>query len=408
MAKTVKDKTLDSATARSKLAPSGVPYWRNLDKGLHLGYRKGKTGGVWVLRRYLGAGSYRVENIGTADDHGNADGHTIFDFYQAQRKAREVAAKAAAPTGVAGFTVAKAMAAYRAQPNHKDDLPTKGRIEKLILPKLGNELVAELTKMKLNEWFKDLVPPIDDEDEDDTRRRKASANRVLAILRAALNLAFQDEENKITSDVAWRILKPFANTDAPIERFLSDDECRRLVNAAQGSFRDLVRAALFTACRYGDLRKMRVSDFDPENKMILVRKPKSRKWRHVNLNDEAVEFFSVLAAGKPRTAYLLIKDDGQPWGEGDQSRLMKYACKAASIDPPIGIHILRHTVASRMLKAGVPMSVIASHLGHANTRMTEKHYAHLAPSHVAEVVRGMAPLGIGEETNIVTIAKRGK
>jgi hypothetical protein len=32
----------------------------------------------------------------------------------------------------------------------------------------------------------------------------------------------------------------------------------------------------------------------------------------------------------------------------------------------------------------------------------------LAPSHVAEVVRGMAPLGIGEETNIVTIAKRGK
>ena len=56
MAKTVKDKTLDSATARSKLAPSGVPYWRNLDKGLHLGYRKGKTGGVWVLRRYLGAG----------------------------------------------------------------------------------------------------------------------------------------------------------------------------------------------------------------------------------------------------------------------------------------------------------------------------------------------------------------
>jgi integrase len=61
-----------------------------------------------------------------------------------------------------------------------------------------------------------------------------------------------------------------------------------------------------------------------------------------------------------------------------------------------------------MLKAGVPMSVIASHLGHANTRMTEKHYAHLAPSHVAEVVRSMAPLGIGEETNIVTIAKRSK
>jgi hypothetical protein len=30
---------------------------------------------------------------------------------------------------------------------------------------------------------------------------------------------------------------------------------------------------------------------------------------------------------------------------------------------------------------GVPMGVIAEQLGHVDTRMTEKHYAHLAPSY---------------------------
>ena len=36
---------------------------------------------------------------------------------------------------------------------------------------------------------------------------------------------------------------------------------------------------------------------------------------------------------------------------------------------------------------GVPMAVIAEQLGHADTRVTEKHYAHLGPSYVADTVR---------------------
>ena len=36
---------------------------------------------------------------------------------------------------------------------------------------------------------------------------------------------------------------------------------------------------------------------------------------------------------------------------------------------------------------GVPMGVIAAQLGHADTRMTERHYAHLSPNYVANTVR---------------------
>jgi hypothetical protein len=40
---------------------------------------------------------------------------------------------------------------------------------------------------------------------------------------------------------------------------------------------------------------------------------------------------------------------------------------------------------------GVPMGVIAAQLGHADTRMTERHYAHLAPSYVAQTIRENFP-----------------
>ena len=54
MARRVKDRNLDSRDARGKLKPSRKPYWRAIGKCLHIGYRKGKTSGVWVIRRYLG------------------------------------------------------------------------------------------------------------------------------------------------------------------------------------------------------------------------------------------------------------------------------------------------------------------------------------------------------------------
>ena len=45
MARKVRDNALDTREARSKLKPQGKPYWRTIERGLHLGYRrlKGKS-----------------------------------------------------------------------------------------------------------------------------------------------------------------------------------------------------------------------------------------------------------------------------------------------------------------------------------------------------------------------------
>ena len=56
-------------------------------------------------------------------------------------------------------------------------------------------------------------------------------------------------------------------------------------------------------------------------------------------------------------------------------------CATARIDPPVNFHGLRHTYASRLSMRGVPLAVIAAQLGHAGTRMAERHHSRLAPSY---------------------------
>ena len=279
MPRTVREKRLDSPAARAKLKHSGKPYWRAIDTGLHLGYRKGLNGGRWVLRRYLGAGQYEVATIAIADDHSPADGASILDFFQAQRKAREVAALAKAPAKTA-FTVAAAMDAYFERLEHEGSrslADAKRRARFHILPGLGDILVADLTRDIISKWLTGMAGKGADghSSQDAIRANRASANRVLTILRAALNQAFRD--GKAASDIPWRTVQPFREVDSPRLRYFTKDEVTRLINSAQGNFRDLVKAALFTGCRYSELGRLRAGDFNPDSGTVFVGQSKSGK-----------------------------------------------------------------------------------------------------------------------------------
>jgi site-specific recombinase XerD len=66
--------------------------------------------------------------------------------------------------------------------------------------------------------------------------------------------------------------------------------------------------------------------------------------------------------------------------------------------------LVRQTHGSHLAMCGVPMGVVAAQLGHADTRMTEKHYAHLAPSYVAQTIRANFPrLHLEEDTKVVRL-----
>jgi integrase len=82
------------------------------------------------------------------------------------------------------------------------------------------------------------------------------------MLKAALNHAF--DEGHVADRDAWgRKLKPFRDVDVARVRYLTIAEAQRLLNACEADFRPLVRAALESGCRYGELTRLEVQASTP-------------------------------------------------------------------------------------------------------------------------------------------------
>jgi len=400
MARAPRDHRLETRDARGRLKASTEPYWRQLHEGLFIGYRKSSRGGSWYVRAYEG-GKYRKRKIALADDSADADGVSVLTYRQATEKAME----GVGPEKVYGYTVGRALDDYLSEleQRSKSYPETKQKAEQWIREQLGAEPVGRLTTPRLRKWL-NQVAKTDSDDPEAKRRRKATANRVLTVLKAALNHAYRD--GKVDSDDAWRRLKPFQNADQPRIRYLTHAEAKRLVNAAVAEFRPLVRAALLTGCRYGELIALRAEDYDPDAGTVRVRSSKSGPGRHVHLTDEGRRLFDTQTAGSKRADWIFTRASGDPWGKSHQHRFMRAACEAAKIDPPVGFHVLRHTYGSMLAARGVPLQVIARALGHADTRMTERHYAHLQPDYVADQVRAHLPDFGGDDSNVTPMRGR--
>ncbi len=435
MARTVKDAKIESRAARERLPARHEPYWRAIDPGAHLGYRKGPRGGSWIARARVGS-AYVKSVLGTADDVQDADGVKVLSFRQAQDHARKwFTAKARVEAGLGardGYTVKDALDAYLA------DLGARGKPSGIrfanvtantqIIPALGSIEVAKLTTAQVRDWHQGIataparvrsapgaavkhraMPATTDA----KRARKATANRVLTILKAALNHAHHD--GHVADDRAWRRAKPFRGVEAARVRYLGADEARRLVNACPPDFRRLVQGALLTGCRYGELIALRVVDFNQDAGAIHVADSKSGRPRNVPLTDDGVTFFARLVAGREADALMFLRDalkregkrkwrEPEPWRQFHQLRRFDAAAKTAKVKGA-SFHSLRHSYGSALAMAGVPMRVIAEALGHADTRVTERHYAALSPSYVADTIRANLPtLGIVEPSNVATLA----
>ena len=428
MARTVRDTNLETRAARLRLVARGKPYWRVLESGLHLGYRRRKAGGgSWVARRFLGEGRYAETGLGLADDLQDADGAAVLSFKVAQEaarawwKAREREELGVAPEA-GPYTVAGAIRDYFEAREHRGSKGVKAdrhAAEARIMPELGSIEAARLTTQRLRRWHVALAQAnklvrtkqtameratkaLDFADDEAVRARRSTANRILTILKATLNYAYH--EGRVASDEAWRKVKPFPEVDAPVVRFLTAAECQRLINGCDKDFRSLVRGALLTGCRYGELTRLRAGDYNSEAGTVTVRLSKAGKPRHVVLNDEGRELFDALTAGRSPRDLVFRRGDGGPWLASQQQRPLAEASVRVKIEPAATFHILRHSYASALAMRGVPMGVIAAQLGHSDTRMTEKHYAHLAPSYVADTIRAALPdFGGGDKTNVAAL-----
>jgi integrase len=430
MARHVNDARLESRHSRGKLPVGPKPHYKQLIAGhLHIGYRRRRKGepGRWLTRVYVGKdakgiGRYHERDIALADDLMASDGVTILNFSEAQAAAFERFGgdqKSNGPLTVGDAIVKYLKAREDAGGNVRAD---RQRAALHILPTLGSELVDALTAERLRGWLANIAsePPrarqkvggiepnyrkASGTDDDAKRRRRSTSNRVLTILKAALNHAF--EEGHAASNAAWgKRLKPFEQADAARQRHLSVDECKRLVNACgdMPEFRNLVIAALQTGCRYGELVRLKVADFDGASCTLAVWISKSGKSRRVHLSREGCAFFKSITAGRAGDEPMLPRPGGVCWGSSEQSRPMAAAVARAKIKPSASFHSLRHSYASLALMNGVPMPIVSKNLGHADQRMVERHYGHYADEYLKKAIQaGAQEFGFEPDKKVVPL-----
>jgi hypothetical protein len=265
MARSTRSSQLESRSARLKLPKRGKPYWTRISRGLSLGYRRIETAGPWIVRKATGAGGNWIKNFAHADDFEESNGDSVLTFFEAQAIARTIARDGEASGGL--ITVATAIDRYRDDLNGRGGREYNASLARLHLPPaLLSKPVSLLTTRDLRAFRDNLLKG---------GRTKATVNRVIAPLSAALQLA-ASLDARITNQTAWKVgLKKFPDADAGRARnvVLTDAQVRQVVELAydeSAEFGRLIETMATTGARRSQVARLTVGDLQDDREPRLM------------------------------------------------------------------------------------------------------------------------------------------
>lgn len=257
-----------------------------------------------------------------------------------------------------------------------------------IEPTLGDVPLKALTRNDISRWVNKL--------RDEGASGKTIGNK-LGFLSGALNAAVRD--GQLAANPAAGIRLP--RTVKREMQFLTPAEFDILKDAFTERWHPLLDLLVTSGCRFSEATALTPADVDRDNGTIRINKA----WKRVPDGDgERYEIGqpktrrSVRSVSLPATVIDRL-DLTHDWvftnSLGGPIRLYswrsnvwtKSLAKAKAVDPdnpdkpvltkPVRIHDLRHTAASWLLGAGVPLIVVSQHLGHEDVSVTAKVYGHL-------------------------------
>jgi len=369
--------SIDTKAKRERLAKRREPYWYKIILGGFLGYRVGAKGGSWIARYRNEEGKQHYKSL-------NLPAHlALNEFDCAVGEAKKWFDRQQQGFGAASGTVREAADNYTEYLEQKkskrsaDD--ARGRINLHILPTFADTPLDKLKPQYIRKWVHSFVAEGSDET---VRKSKTTANRNLTILKAMLNLAYK--EGLVASDRAWKNVERFKNSDGARKDFLNSEQVKNLLDNANGYFRDLLKAGILTGARYGELCKLKVRDLDKNNGLLNIPYGKTGS-RPFPLTNTTKAFFIEMAKSKLPDAPLLTRNGVDPWGHGDQSKLMRETVTKAELANSVVFYTLRHSFIADVIDKNMNVFDIAKITG-TSIDMIEKHYGKLFKGRVIEVL----------------------
>jgi len=346
------------------------------------------------------------------DRHGNEAGHAILEARAKSAHVPTVADQLQTHLNrVAAHATPGTVAGYR-----RDAARTW-------LPHLGDLPVDALTRDHVTDW----VAWQREQETDRSRRARANAAKAgtelppvqtyatKSIANAARLLssvmASAVDDGHVTRNVAKGIRLPGDKEQAG-RVYLLPDEFTHIYAHVPERWQPFVALLYGTGLRWGEATALEVRDIelDGTTGLVHVRRawkkgesvvylgsPKSKKaLRSVTITGTLVDLLRDHLDGRPSgaLAFTAIRG-GRLMSQNWHTRVWRPAVLASGVDKRPDPHSLRHSHASNLIRAGVPLPVVQRRLGHESIKTTVDVYGHLAPDAYAGAAEAAALSMVG-------------
>ena len=325
-------------------------------------FEKTPGSGIWWIQ-YFANGMRKREKVGRKSD--------AIALYQ-QRKS-EIRAGAKLPPNLRYKGETLAVVIDRALDWYKSHHPKSVRNVSIHLnavkADLGNRVASNLKPSDIDGWISSH-----------SEWSPATMNRYKATLGKALQLAVADGhlQNNAARLVTARLEE---NT---IVRWLTDKEEDRLRPVMGPELTDIVEFALHLGTRKSEQFSLTWDKVDFDRRIVKITKTKTGKDREVPMSETCYKLLTRLYADKSENHNHVFHAAQHDAPLQDPKKTFETAMKKAKIKN-FRFHDLRHTFASRLVRAGVDLYAVSKLLGHSSVEVTQR-YAHLSPNQLMGAV----------------------
>lgn len=284
------------------------------------------------------------------------------------------------------------------------------QLDQVILPRLGHLPVNRIDHTNVADVLTYLAV--------ERGFKSKTVTRYYSLMHAIFNSAVRSNQTSVTYNPCLgtefkrdQVDNDDLGDDSNAESFFEVWEYQRILTCAHPDSRPLIQFLAETGARWGEATALQVRDINRAKQVVQIRRAwkslqkgghaelgptKNRSRRTVKISDDLFDQLAQLCGSRADEAFVFRSPRGSVWSQSNfAKRRWSQAIEAASrctrhrtascdcpgvlrrTDRPHNVHLLRHSYATWMLMAGIPVADVAADLGHKSVAMVERVYGHV-------------------------------
>lgn len=181
----------------------------------------------------------------------------------------------------------------------------------------------------------------------------------------------------------------FTAVSENVERFIfSQDQIQELYKVANLEERTILNIGYGCGLRVQEMSDLNKEDIRFSENLVIVQKGKNSKRRLVPISDKIkTELEEFIFSNEKKTNEIFVHSKGQRMQTGTLNKRLKTLIYKAKLNlnetelNSIGIHNLRHSIATHLLQNGMKLEQVQKFLGHSHIESTEI-YTHITQNQI--------------------------